>query len=246
MDKKTLELTMLEKGDKIDHKNLLECVDYHIKEALKQGNDFSIVSSCFTMICNLVFENCFQKKSLELSKVHRLVLHQTKNQKMFKKALENPFVKEISECIFVFNSANTFKRHLSVRKINNYLPRVTTSLRIDHLNISSSQLRKILQVGRHIKDIVFGLCKIKFTSFELSNSLHYSTTSLAILPVRDPIIEFWRRNLANVHLLLKAISETNMKISLKEFQLGVPDAKEKTEKYVKDLEMGDLKLIFHN
>ncbi|CAI2378332.1 unnamed protein product [Moneuplotes crassus] len=138
----------------------------------------------------------------------------------FVEIVEKSAVKEINEtCIYPCCNADQ-KHSAFIRRSINLIPKTIEKFTIVNCSITKNQFRKIIQVGRHIKEIKFIYCRTNLKGLQLSKSIHYSTQAIALtsgspfkrLQIKD--------NRKMVGRFLKAASCTDLKSSLKLLEIG--------------------------
>ncbi|CAI2379903.1 unnamed protein product [Moneuplotes crassus] len=223
MDKKKgIEESILKKGGKLQkqiQENLVEA-----STGRKYLLNISLLYASGLKNISLV-DNIMKRNNFNLDYTILFSISQFPDQSRFNKLLAKPFIKEISECKLFFHNFKLTSKTLYRRNICNYLPLVTNKLFLSCILVPRNFLRKILQIGRHIDKFVFQYCYIRFDYFKLSDSIHYSTSTISIIQRSPAERKYWEQNPEKVSILLRAISQTDLKKSLKVFSFDIPEPK---------------------
>ncbi|CAI2380022.1 unnamed protein product [Moneuplotes crassus] len=244
MDKRRIEIEVYKEEEQIDGRVMKEVY------WCSNGRDY-VDEGILAMICSfmckswdLVVKVLGQKICNGFKEIESFCVGEFQNKTMFKKIIDKPFTKQISTCIMLFDLNELPKRTTLPKGVYNYLPLITTNFSLCNTNLSATQLRKIIQIGRHIKNISFICCKITPTPFKLTKSITYSINSLQITLRLKPEIALWSIHPEKVQNLLRAISLTNMKSTLQTFKLDLPDFDEEFREIADELGMNDLQFEF--
>ncbi|CAI2379663.1 unnamed protein product [Moneuplotes crassus] len=222
MDKQ-VEQRILNKEKRLDRGIQTRLYENSTNRKRKPGKDL-VLNFCFlsSEIVRMVLKNMLKKIPISFDDVQSLNLHEFWNERSFKKVLERPFTKEISQCYINFNRHNFLIAKVNFRNIFKYLSLVTKKFILSGLLINQKTLRKIIQIGRHIETISFGDCIIRFNIFELSNCINYSIKEIKIIVCNGQEVEYWNQHPRKILYLLQTFSKTNLKESLKKLEFNVP------------------------
>ncbi|CAI2380020.1 unnamed protein product [Moneuplotes crassus] len=183
------------------------------------------------------------RKGVEIGCVEYLFCNEYVNKGMFKKIMSKPFTKKIEHLTLLFHSSKPESKRIIYRKCFMYLPLVTNRLKISNIEVSTKFLRKVIQVGRHINDIIFMDCKIRCDSLKLSESINYSIHLFKIICSDHSEGQYWSLNFEKLFVILKAFSHTDMKKSLQKFILDIPGFEGDVECWARRLGMNSLKIF---
>ncbi|CAI2379082.1 unnamed protein product [Moneuplotes crassus] len=145
---------------------------------------------------------------------------QDSNYGYFRKFIKTSRIKEFLSLNIKLDANKIEKYSYYHRFIIRLLPRVTNSLSLCKCKIAPNQLRKFIQIGRHIKDIQFIQCNIVFGKIQFNNNLHYSIRSIAF-NMENCVQELTEENiLEGIKCTLTAASLTDLKSSLNSVKIS--------------------------
>ncbi|CAI2379595.1 unnamed protein product [Moneuplotes crassus] len=172
---------------------------------------------------NIQSDLFFRKiKKLKKKSIQKVSVWKNSDSNHFRKFLKTCAIKEVLKLNLILPK-NQQKIYSCFHKCTTQiLPKVTTLLTLQCCQISKNQLRKIIQVGRHIKVMRYVRCKIDSSDIELAKSLNYSIESISFnfqkFPIDQPTEEIQESMLS----LIEAASLTNLKCSLSTFFVNIP------------------------
>ncbi|CAI2380067.1 unnamed protein product [Moneuplotes crassus] len=161
----------------------------------------------------------FKKTSrIGLKKIEMFKNYQHCNQQYFKKYLMAFSIQEITRFGVLMKVNKNEKYRFYLAKVIKLLPNVTRQLSLRNCEIRDKQLRKIIQIGRHIPRIHFINSYIYLNDLKLSDCLNYEIRAIDFIILGKTPSSYWRTIDENIPKFLKAASSTSLKTSLKSMQ----------------------------
>ncbi|CAI2379464.1 unnamed protein product [Moneuplotes crassus] len=180
-------------------------------------------------------------KPIGMKNMHTLVIKPNISLNFYKKMMK---ITEIEEVYWLkFELFNDRRDSYYLRFVLKWTPRIVRRLNLHECCISKNKFRKILQTGRHIKEMEYVGCNIAMKGIQLSSSLNYSIEKLVFLyriSNEDNSIKEIKEGLKN---LIKAASSTSMRTSLKAITVNAPTISKDIFRYKKSLDLTGL-IIF--
>ncbi|CAI2379578.1 unnamed protein product [Moneuplotes crassus] len=183
-------------------------------------------------------------RAIGLRSVRSLGVYQLRIEKIFHKFLKTCCVSKIYQFHVFMKNKNARKNGYYLRMVINLIPKVTCDLTLSCLIISHNNLKKIIQVGRHLQIIRFASCYLNLKKFKLSDSLHYLIECIDLVPVYKNLSQSFIDFRKDILSFIKELSLTDLKCSLKQLRMSIPLEIERVDKYASELNFKSLE--FHH
>ncbi|CAI2379718.1 unnamed protein product [Moneuplotes crassus] len=160
---------------------------------------------------------------------------QKENEYCFRKVINTSFIRKIANFQIKLSNNKALKYNCYHKQVMRFLPKVTNKVILSNCNITKNQFRKIIQVGRHIKEVKFLCCSLVLDGLVLDTNLDYSIRLLSFTQLDQKNPQASEEFLESLKTFARAASQTSLKTSLKLLCIQDPMTSKITHKYFKNL-----------